>query len=72
MGQLVGPHKHLEIFFGSDIGTGFEENAVEATLGNDFRSHATACAGADDADIELFGRADYLGHFQLSVISFQF
>jgi len=51
--EFVGPHKHLEIFLGGNVGSGFEEDAVEAAVGEDFRGHAAARAGTNDADIIL-------------------
>ena len=51
MRQFVRPHQHLEIFFGIYLRTGFQQNNVEAALGENFGGHAAACAGADDADV---------------------
>src|SRR4029077_7098911 len=47
MWQIVGPHKHLEVFFGMDLWAGFEHGDVEAAFGKDFGGHAAACARTD-------------------------
>ncbi len=58
MRQFVWPQEHLKILFRSDVRPGFQQHAVQAALGKDFRGHATARAGADDADVILLRRTD--------------
>jgi hypothetical protein len=50
----------------------FEEGAVEAAFGEDLGSHTSAGAGADDTDVVLLGRTNYLGHFEFSVLILSF
>ena len=51
MRQVVRPHEHLVVFFGMDLRPGFQQSDVEAAFGENFRSHAAAGSGADDANI---------------------
>ena len=44
MRQVVGPGKHLVVFFGVNLRAGFEHGDIEAALGEDFGGHATAGA----------------------------
>ena len=62
MWQIVGPHKHLEVFFGMDLWAGFEHGDVEAASGKDFGGHAAACARTDDYNVVHFWRTRYLRH----------
>src|SRR5260370_468295 len=56
------PSAALEIFFGISVRSGFQQRAVQAALGENRRGHATARAGADDANIILLWRTNDLGH----------
>src|SRR5882724_4246586 len=72
MRQLVGPGPHFEIFFGIDVGAGFEQSAAEAALGEDLCGHSAAGAGADDADVVLLRRTRYLSHLEELSLKFIF
>src|SRR5207253_7934547 len=66
MRRFVRPHQHLEIFFGIYVGPGFQQRAVQAALGEDLGGHASARAGADDANVILLWGTDHLRHGTLS------
>src|SRR5204863_8998235 len=66
MRGFIRPHQHLEIFFRIYVGSSFQQRAVQATLCENLGGHASARAGADDANVILLWRTNHLGHGTLS------
>src|SRR5712692_387952 len=60
--KFVRPRQHLEIFCGIYVRASFQQDAVEAALGENLCGHAAARAGANDADVVRYRRTLYLSH----------
>jgi len=60
--QFVGPHEHLEVFFGIQRRPCLQQYNAQATFRQKFCGHTAACAGTDNADVISLGSAHHLGH----------
>ncbi len=60
MRQVVRPHVFLVIALGNHGRPGLEQRDAQSALGKHFRGGASGGAGADDANVESFGRAPNL------------